>query len=236
MNKPEAALAIIDEQRGFMPAAEGERLGVDGFGELTVPGGHLVVPNSNRLTEAFLERDLPVVTTQDSHKLGTAHFAEVPDYLKTWPVHCVEGTPGAELHPDLIAADDPRVLHFTKGDEVADTPAEDDSYTGALAHAADPETNEEMLLPDFLRKHRVAIVYVIGLALGNGNEDEYPLCVDSTAIDLHEQGFEVAVITDAVEAVAAENREICFRNLGDLGIRLLTTDQALAEIKSAGEA
>jgi nicotinamidase/pyrazinamidase len=224
----EKALVIIDAQRGFMPAEEGERLGVPGFGELTVPNGQNVVPPLNRLTVMFAARNLVVATTGDSHWEGTAHISEKPNFIDTWPEHCMEGTPGAELHPELIAGYMPLEHHFIKGDVVAATPEEDDSYTGFLAHYRQ-QRGLNIPLPNYLRNgHGVKTTYLGGVALGDG--DQHPLCVDSTAIDFHNDGFEVVVITDAVEAVVPENRELCFHNLSKLGIRLATSDEVAAEV------
>lgn len=215
------ALVIIDMGLGFMPASEGTRLNVEGCGELAVPGGERLVKPINKLTRVALETGAYVAGTRDAHKLGTAHFSDEPNYRNTWPVHCVEGTPGFEYHPDLMIADSPLVGHFLKGQKIATSPEDDDSYTGALAIN---EYGER--LPDVMRQRGVRNVYLAGVALGDG--DEYKLCVDSTAFDLLRDGFNVHVIEDAVEAVLPENRALCFRNLGKAGISLVTADEAIA--------
>jgi nicotinamidase/pyrazinamidase len=215
------ALVIVDVQRGFMPASEGARLQADGFGELGVDGGENIVSNINQLSERFVGKTFPIATTQDYHPLHTAHFSDEPNYINTWPTHCVGGTPGAELHPELYAANNIGAAHFIKGDVACSSPEDDTSYTGAKAYQ--PETG--ILLPDWLREQNAKEVYVTGLALGDGNE--HKLCVDSTAVDLHKQGFEVTLVTDATEAVFKENRELCFRQLGVHGIRLATTIEIL---------
>ncbi len=221
----QTALIIVDAQRGFMPAHEGQKLQAEGFGELPVNGGEQIVPAINALTEACLETSTPVVTTQDWHPKETAHFATEPNYINTWPVHCVADTPGAQLHPELIAATKQTGIEaFKKGAEQARTPQEDTSYTGYLAKNEAGQT-----LPEVLKKHRVSTLYVVGLALGDGNE--HPLCVDSTALDFAKRGYDVTVLTDAVEAVLPENRALCFKNLGKAGVRLATTAEALEEIR-----
>lgn len=220
------ALVIVDAQRGFMPETEGERLNLAGFGELGVGGGEKIVEKINALTRALSDRAFGLIaTTQDWHPLHTAHISDTPNYVDTWPVHCIAGTPGAELHPDLLVAQDADIAtRFIKGDQPSATPADDDSYTGALAY--NPETGTK--LPEWLEANGAEKVYVAGLALGDGAE--HPLCVDSTARDLKAQGFDVTLITDAAEAVVPENRAKCFTAMADLGIRLLTTDQALLEL------
>ncbi|MCA9328005.1 isochorismatase family protein, partial [Candidatus Saccharibacteria bacterium] len=130
------------------------------------------------------------------------------------------------LHPDLeVAKHTALAARFIKGDTPCESPADDNSYTGALAH--NPETGT--YLPDWLEQRYVEQVYVTGLALGDG--DEHKLCVDSTAVDLHERGFKVTLVTDAAEAVLPENRAKCFKNLGEKGIRLMTMAEVLEEIE-----
>lgn len=220
-NMPKQALIIVDAQRGFMPATEGERLHIEGFGELGVEGGDLIVDKINRLSEKFARHILPIATTQDYHPTHTAHFSDEPNFINTWPVHCVGGTPGAELHPDLRVATDIAAEHFIKGDVACTSPEDDTSYTGALAYQ--PATG--ITLQNWLQQQHARNVYVTGLALGDGDQNK--LCVDSTAVDLHDQGFEVTLITDATEAVLTENRKLCFRNLGARGIHLATTADVL---------
>ncbi|HTB48793.1 MAG TPA: isochorismatase family protein [Verrucomicrobiae bacterium] len=219
------ALVIIDAQRCFMPAVEGERLGVEGFGELPAPNGQRIVAPLNKLTRTY-EHGMLVATTQDAHLKGTAHISDNPDFVTTWPEHGIKDTPGSALHPELIAAG-AIARHFIKGDVIARTPAEDESYTGALAHAIIPEMGGDVLLPDYLRFRGTDHLYLGGIAIGS---KERPLCVDQTAIDLHEQGFQVAIVTDAAESIVAEDREACLEHLGAMGIRLITTGQAQAEV------
>lgn len=222
------ALIIVDAQRGFMPASEGERLELDGFGELGVNGGEAIIPPINRLSAAFSRAKWPIATTQDFHPVQTAHFSDTPNYVNSWPVHCVGGTPGAELHPELLVARQPEIAtQFIKGDSPCSSPEDDTSYTGALAYNPASGTN----LPDWLREQDTDKVYVTGLALGDG--DQHALCVDSTARDLHNQGFDVTLIIDATEAVTAENRQKCFTQLGKSGIRLATSHEILIELQGA---
>jgi nicotinamidase/pyrazinamidase len=207
------ALVLVDVQNDFIN------------GSLAVEGGDKVVPKINKLTTAFRRCLYPILTTQDWHPHETAHFADEPNYVDTWPVHCVAGSHGAELHPDLeVAKHHAIATRFVKGDVACESPEDDTSYTGVLAY--NPETGTT--LPDWLQERYAKQVYVAGLALGDG--DEHKLCVDSTAADLYDRGYEVTLITDAAEAVMPENRAKCFKNLGEKGIRLMTMAQVLEEI------
>lgn len=213
MRNVERALAIIDEQNDFIT------------GSLAVNGGERIIEPTNELIRAYGHYGLVIATTQDWHPKNTAHFSETPNFVNTWPVHCVAGSKGAELHPDLeITHHGAYATRFIKGVDACHSPADDDSYTGVLARS--PELG--ITLPQWLEQHGVKEIDVVGLALGDGNE--HPLCVDSTAIDLKNLGYNVNIVTDGVEAVLPENRAKCFENLAQKGIRLVTLQETLTSL------
>ncbi|HYE14451.1 MAG TPA: isochorismatase family protein, partial [Pyrinomonadaceae bacterium] len=98
-NGDKRALIVVDVQNDFCPG-----------GSLAVERGDEVVAPLNRLMEEFLSRGDVVVKSRDWHPAETKHFAK---YGGTWPVHCVQGTRGAEFHPSLL--DDPRIEVVSKG-------------------------------------------------------------------------------------------------------------------------
>jgi len=156
------ALIIVDVQNDFCPG-----------GSLAVASGDEVVAPLNELAKEFLDRGEPVFKTRDWHPARTKHFAA---YGGTWPIHCVQGTRGAQFHADLI--DDPRITIISKGtDESAD------GYSGFDG------TN----LAQLLREEGVAEVWVGGLAT------DY--CVKHTVLDARREGFEVKALADAMRAV-----------------------------------
>jgi nicotinamidase/pyrazinamidase len=93
------ALIVVDVQNDFCPG-----------GSLAVEHGDEVVAPLNRLIEEFLSRGEPVYKSRDWHPADTKHFTA---YGGTWPVHCVQGTRGAEFHPQLSR--DPRVSEVWVG-------------------------------------------------------------------------------------------------------------------------
>ena len=120
-----------------------------------------------------MDRGEPVFKTRDWHPAKTKHFAA---YGGIWPVHCVQGTRGAEFHPDLL--DDPRITIISKGfDERAD------GYSGF----------DGTQLAQLLRDEAVEEVWVGGLAT------DY--CVKQTVLDARRQGFDVKALADAMRAV-----------------------------------
>lgn len=152
------ALIIVDVQNDFCPG-----------GTLAVPGGDAVVPVINGLIDRFPL----VVVTQDWHPSNHCSFVEQGGI---WPPHCVAGTYGAELHPDLRADSiDVRVRKAT-------TP-EADAYSGFQGTD----------LAKQLRSQGVDGVTVVGLAT------DY--CVKATALDAKAAGFQVTVLAEACRAV-----------------------------------
>ena len=161
-NDNKKALIVVDVQNDFCPG-----------GSLAVADGDQVITPLNRLIKEFLDRGEPVYKTRDWHPAQTKHFQA---YGGIWPVHCVQGTPGAEFHPDLSA--DPRVTIISKGfDEKAD------GYSGF----------DGTDLADLLREEGVSEVWVGGLAT------DY--CVKHTVLDAVKEGFEVKALADAMRAV-----------------------------------
>lgn len=216
MNK---AILIIDAQRGFMPASEGEKLGLDGFGELPVQHGETTVNPVNRLLGMAATLGFETATTQDWHPYETAHFTDEgvePNFTTTWPRHCVAGTPGAELHPEIKLPRGTR--RFTKGSEHLTRGEDDLSYSGY--YAEDPTTGHT--LPEWLKARNITEIVLGGLAL------DY--CVGKTALDLRQKlAVDVTLALDATAPVAPETGQAMLRQLITSGVHLATTDELLTK-------
>jgi nicotinamidase/pyrazinamidase len=181
------ALIIVDVQNDFCPD-----------GALPVPQGDSIVEVINRIQPGF---DL-VVATQDWHPADHGSFAAnhpgrrpgeqvdlagLPQIL--WPVHCVQGTPGAELHPGLDRSRIARV--FPKG-----TDPSVDSYSGFFDNGRRSSTG----LGEYLNQQGVTDVYVCGLAT------DY--CVKATALDAVGLGFKTFLIEDACRGVELQAGDV----------------------------
>jgi nicotinamidase/pyrazinamidase len=187
------ALIVVDVQNDF----------ADPAGSLSVAGGDAIIPAVNREAEAASEAGAIVVATQDWHPESTPHFAKDGG---PWPVHCVAGTWGAELHPDLVLPDDtPRVRKGTNGE---------DGYSGFTMR--DPVNGETTAteLETLLRDAGVDRVVVVGLAT------DY--CVKATALDAVRLGFATEVLTDAIAAVNVlpDDGERALIEMRDAGVAL----------------
>ena len=169
------ALVVVDLQNDF----------ADPAGGLSVAGGDAIVPLVNGEIASARAAGGLVVYTQDWHPESTPHFAKDGGI---WPVHCVGGTWGAELHPAFeLSADASRVRKGTNGE---------DGYSGFTMR--DPTSGEEVSteLEALLRDRGVERVVVCGLAT------DY--CVKATALDSARLGFETVLLGDAVAAVNLE--------------------------------
>lgn len=167
-----AALVVVDLQNDF----------ADPAGGLSVAGGDAIVPLVNAHVREATEEGALVVATQDWHPQSTPHFAKDGGI---WPVHCVGGAWGAELHQAFeLPVDAPRVRKGTNGE---------DGYSGFTMR--DPESGEETPTPleGLLRERGIERVVVCGLAT------DY--CVLATALDAARLGFETSLLTEAVAAV-----------------------------------
>ena len=167
------ALVVVDVQNDF----------ADPEGSLYVSGGEEVVPIIYGEIDRALEAGAFVVYTQDWHPETTPHFAKDGG---VWPVHCVMGTWGAELHPGLKVSG-PIVRKGSGGE---------DGYSGFTVR--DPESGDEegTELEALLREKNVTTVVVAGLAT------DY--CVKETALDSLRKGFATTVLQDTVRAVDLE--------------------------------
>jgi nicotinamidase/pyrazinamidase len=173
-------LVLVDIQNDFLPG-----------GALAVPNGDAVIPVANKLQPAFPL----VVATQDWHPANHGSFAAnhpgkkvferielngLPQTL--WPVHCVQGTHGAELAAELNRD---RIANvFRKG-----TDAGIDSYSGLFDNGHRRSTG----LGEWLKAQRVTEVFVCGLAT------DY--CVKFTALDAAKMGFKTHLIADGSRGV-----------------------------------
>ena len=165
-----AALLVADVQNDF----------ADPAGNLSVRGGQDVVARVNDHVQRAVAAGELVAYTQDWHPAHTPHFAQDGG---VWPVHCVAGTWGAELHPALIVV----------GEVVRKGSNGEDGYSGFSMR--DPLSGEERPteLEAHLRSAGVTEVAVCGLAT------DY--CVRATALDAVRLGFATTVLTDAIAAV-----------------------------------
>ncbi|MBN9480847.1 MAG: bifunctional nicotinamidase/pyrazinamidase [Bordetella sp.] len=202
------ALLVIDAQNDF---CEG--------GALAVQGGAAIMPLINRLAERFAT----VVATQDWHTpdqisfasnhAGAAPFTQIEvDYgpQMLWPDHCLQGTVGADFHPDVAPAVTKALAVVRKGYNSAV-----DSYSGFYENDHRTATG----LAGLLRDLGVKRVFLCGLA--------YDYCVRFTAEDAVREGFEAVVIADACRAIAPDTAAAAKASFAALGVVEIAAERLL---------
>ncbi|MFE3445201.1 isochorismatase family protein [Nocardia sp. NPDC059180] len=181
------ALVIVDVQNDF---CEG--------GSLAVAGGARVAERIGAHARARAGDYAAVVATRDFHVDPGAHFSEQPDFVDSWPPHCLVGTAGAEFHPNLDITPVQEV--FSKGAYAA-------AYSGFEGAADDGSA-----LADWLRARDIDAVDVVGIATDH--------CVRATALDAAAAGFDTRVLLGLTAGVAAETTEKALEQLRGAGVEL----------------
>lgn len=192
------ALIIVDVQNDF---CEG--------GSLAVPGGAAVAGAISDYLAARHGTFDHVLATQDWHIDPGGHFSDDPDMVDSWPPHCVAGSKGAELHPDLDS--EYIQAYFRKGQYAAaysgfegvlapeDEVPTGERPSGVSAEPAGTAPEDAIGLDDWLQSHDVEEVVVVGIAT------DY--CVKATALDAVQAGYEVTVISGLTAGIAEDLSE-----------------------------
>jgi nicotinamidase/pyrazinamidase len=207
------ALIVVDMQNDFMPG-----------GAMAVAEGDVFIDRVNALMALFQHHDLAIVFTQDWHPADHASFAsrhagkqpldlfEAPGIGPVlWPDHCVQGTVGADFHPDLNTWLAESIIRKGYHQKI-------DSYSGFLENDRLTETG----LDGYLRGRGVQRLFVCGLAA------DY--CVYFTAADGAEKGYTVFYLSDLTRAVGSPpgSLEKAREDLRRKGVRFLTSDSIRA--------
>jgi nicotinamidase/pyrazinamidase len=181
--RPGDALLIVDIQNDFCPG-----------GALAVPEGDQIIPELNKRMAEAARLKIPIFAGRDWHPAGHISFEHRGGI---WPVHCVQGSRGAEFHPDLKLPEGAIVVSKA-------TNLDQDSYS----------TFGDTDLADRLRAMGIKRVWIGGLAL------DY--CVKETALDARRLGLEVRVITSATRAVNVrpDDGAAALAQMGAAGVQL----------------
>jgi nicotinamidase/pyrazinamidase len=181
------ALLVVDVQNDF---CEGGSLAVDGGTEV-----------AQSISALLANHDYDhVVAAKDYHVDPGDHFSENPDYLDSWPPHCVAGTDGAEFHPAL----DPSAFEavFLKG-----------QFTAAYSGFEGSDAEDGTTLTEWLRRRGVDEVDVVGIAT------DY--CVRATATDAVAAGFTTRVLVDLTAGVSPTTSAQAIDALREAGVTIV---------------
>ncbi|PSQ67820.1 MAG: bifunctional nicotinamidase/pyrazinamidase [Bacteroidetes bacterium QH_1_61_8] len=201
------ALLTVDLQNDFCPG-----------GALEVPEGDTIVPVVNDLAENFDH----VIQTQDWHPDGHHSFASTHpehdpydvidvDYgdQVLWPDHCVQGTEGAEFHPELDTTHSELIIRKGFRPEI-------DSYSAFYENDGETATG----LAGYLRDRGIDTLYVCGLATD--------FCVKWSAVDGRKEGMDVYVIEDATRGIDQDGSLAqAWEDMNDAGVQVVSSDAAM---------
>ena len=194
METVSSALFIIDVQNDF---TEGGALGVDGGAAVAAGVSRLLAEHPGRYDHVFASRDW-----HDADNDNGGHFHPEPDFVHSWPEHCVSGTPGAEYHPALAV--DEIDIHVRKGQ-------------GRPAYSIfEGVTDDGETVPEALDRLGVTDIDVVGIAT------DY--CVLASALGALGAGRAVRVLTDLIAGVAPETSAQAIQQLAAAGAVLVPAE------------
>ncbi|MFD3480705.1 isochorismatase family protein [Streptomyces sp. NPDC058695] len=185
------ALIVADVQNDF---CEG--------GSLAVAGGADVAAAITELIGQAPAGYRHVVATRDHHIAPGDHFSESPDYVHSWPAHCVAGTEGIGFHPNFapVVASGAIDAVFDKG-----------AYAAAYSGFEGLDENG-VSLADWLRARGITDVDIVGIATDH--------CVRATALDAVREGFRAQVLLDLTAGVAAGTTAAALDEMRGAGVEL----------------
>ncbi|MYV40923.1 isochorismatase family protein [Streptomyces sp. SID1328] len=186
------ALIVVDVQNDF---CEGGSLAVAG-------GADVAAAITELIGQAAGSGYRHVVATRDHHIAPGGHFADNPDYVHSWPAHCVAGTEGVGFHPNFAPA-----VASGAVDAVFDKGA----YSAAYSGFEGTDENGQSLA-DWLRVREVEEVDVVGIATDH--------CVRATALDAAAEGFRTHVLLDLTAGVARQTTDKALESLREAGVQL----------------
>lgn len=185
------ALIVVDVQNDF---CEGGSMGVTGGADVAAAITDLI----GRSTAGYQH----VVATRDHHIEPGDHFSAHPDFVHSWPRHCVAGTEGVGFHPNFAPAVASGAISavFDKG-----------AYAAAYSGFQGADENG-VPLADWLHAREVTEVDVVGIATDH--------CVKATALDAAAAGFRTQVLLDLTAGVAEDSTYTALGELADAGVEL----------------
>ncbi|WTB90550.1 isochorismatase family protein [Streptomyces cellulosae] len=185
------ALIVVDVQNDF---CEG--------GSLAVAGGADVAAAVTELIGQAPAGYRHVVATRDHHVDPGDHFSDHPDFVRSWPAHCVAGTEGVGFHPNFAPA-------VTSG--AVDAVFDKGKYAAAYSGFEGTDENGTPLA-EWLRERDVDEVDVVGIATDH--------CVRATALDAVREGFRTRVLLDLTAGVSRETTERALEEMREAGVEL----------------
>lgn len=201
----------VDTQHDFMRAD----------GKLYVPDSEAILGELRTLTDFAHRQGIRILASVDDHLVTDPEISETPDWVATYPPHCMRGTPGQRKVPETTLRH-PMVI-TSEAQDPARLAAAVRTHEGDLLvtkHTVDSFTNPNLV--PIVRALEPAAVVLYGVATDVCNH--YAV----EGILGHFPGIRLAVVTDAMRAISVANGEALLLNWASRGVRLITTAEATA--------
>lgn len=206
MVSPNTIFWEVDTQADFMLPG----------GKLYVPGAERLLPNIRKLTDAARNGQVFLV----SH--GCFHTKDDPEF-KTFPPHCVKGTPGSVYVPEALTEN----VVTIPNDPTVKLPGDLSQYQQILLEKQTLDIFESRHADELVKRLPKDAEFVVF-----GVVTEY--CVRFAAKGLLERGRRVSVVKDAIETLKAEDEERTVAELKALGAHFISTDESLSLLRKSG--
>ena len=202
------ALLIVDIQNDFCPG-----------GALAVPGGDKIVPVINKLIDKFDA----IIQTQDWHPEGHSSFASSHEGKNPydtiemeygaqvlWPDHCVQGSEGADFHPNLNIKKSQVIIRKGFRKEI-------DSYSTFFENDQKTTTG----LTGYLNQRDITDLYTVGLATD--------FCVKWSILDGIDEGFNMHIVEDAVKGIDLDGSvDQAWKEMKEKGVKITSSEEILS--------
>ncbi len=200
----------VDTQVDFMEPA----------GRLYVPGADTTRAAMGQLAQAAREAGIVHVASADDHLATDPEISEAPDFVRTYPPHCMRGTPGAKKIAETAQVD-PLVLEPTADPDLAELARGRREFL-LLKQSTDVFTNPNaaVLLDDL----QPTEVIVFGVATD--------VCDHQAIVGLRDRGWSVAFVEDAASGLSEERVAACTAEWRVRGVRFTTTAEVVAELRT----
>lgn len=203
------ALIVVDVQNDFCPG-----------GSLPVAHGDEIAARIHQFITEHNDDYKCVVATKCWHPddINFPHFSRQPNYVDTWPMHCVSGTPGADFHPGLGAIDPSNSFGRHVGefefDKIFFKGQDSAAYSGFEGHSYKGEDGQHIgqSLGEYLRQNKIGHVDIVGLATDH--------CVKATAVDARTLEFDTTVLTAMCAGVARESSTQALETMLAAGVHI----------------
>ncbi len=202
----------VDTQHDFMKAD----------GKLYVPGAETIIPNLKRLTDYAHEHGVRIVASADDHVPGHRELSDAPDWRRTFPPHCMRGTPGQQKIPETALAR-PLVIEPEPQDPAA-LAARLRAHDGDLLlhkHWFDVFTNENVETVIDVLKPRTVVLYGVATDVC----DRYAI---EGLLERHPE-VRVFAVKDAMKPIAPDAQEHLLKQWAEEGVRVIETAELVED-------